>query len=441
MKKIDYLIKAITHSNIYENKYWYIDCFSILVDNDLNDQWKNNPIRYRIVKKIDKLYFIDIGEDDYILVPIDDSIVGEPLFRFNDEIEVNESICLNVKKPIKTKIGNLIINKLFIVPCFNDIIEFIDGPINVSRLESIIVPLIDKTPGHYDKPQASKVSLKSFIEFVDKISFLENISEITVLTATEKALTVSPDFHIKKKEIYEKYKDKLTNPVEVINYEKELMEIDKEYLKDDPTYGKILKGKILNVARKKMFLSYGDERGFEKKTKANPITTSLSDGWQTNETVFKDYINALRSGSYSRGAETVKGGVLAKVLLRSIGGLSIDTTPCNTSRGLKRVFNNKNYTRLIDRYIKENNKWLYIEDDELAKQYIDKEVEVRSPMYCTAQGDKICYMCMSEQFKINTNGITTLSLEVSDTVLYMFMQLMHGVALENVKVDINDILT
>jgi len=446
MKKLDYFKLAIAYSNIYEYKDWYIKCFNILLRDDLEDNWKKNPIRFDIVKKPDGIYFVDIIQNnnekpEYTLIKIEDAKPNEPLFNFTDPIEIEANFLKNVKTKTQTLIGNVIINAAAIVPCFGDKIEFINGSIVTSRLESIIVPKVNKRPNEFDVERPGEVSLKSFLEFVDRISFFTNISKTTVLPATEKSITVSKDFKKKKEELLKKYEGKLNDPVEVVKYEKELLDIHKEYLKDDPTYGKMLSGKVLNVASKKMFLSFGDERTFENKKEAKPVLTSLEEGWDTSEDVYKNYINSLRSGSYARGAETVKGGVAAKVLLRSIGGLNIQTTPCDTKKGIIRIFNEKDYTKLVDRYIKINNQWKHIENQDEAKQYIGKEVEVRSPMWCTAENNSICYACLAGRYKEDVNGITTLALEISNTILYMFMKLMHGVALDTVNIELEDMLT
>jgi hypothetical protein len=446
MKRLDYFKQVIAYSNLYEYKDWYIKCFNILLRDDLNDDWKKNPIRFDIVKKPDGIYFVDViqdnnGKAEYTLVKIEDAEPNKPLLSFTEPIEIKANFLKNVKEDTQTLIGNVIINAAAIVPSFGDKIEFINGPIVTSRLENIIVPKINKRHGEYDVERPGEVSLKSFLEFVDRISFFVNISKTTVLPATEKSITVSKDFKKKKAELLEKYKDKLKDPVEVVKYEKELLELHKEYLKDDPTYGKMLSGKVLNVASKKMFLSFGDERTFENKKEAQPVLTSLEEGWDTSEDVYKNYINSLRSGSYARGAETVKGGVAAKVLLRSIGGLTIQTTPCDTKKGLIRVYNEKDYTKLVDRYIKVNNEWKHIENQDEAKAYIGKEVEVRSPMWCKAENNSICYACLGGRYKEDVNGITTLALEISNTILYMFMKLMHGVALDTTNIELEDLLT
>lgn len=438
MKKLDYL-KTILNTEskepIYTKRHWFVSCFT-LIDETSQDAIKKLEL-YSIVKKPDGYYFINkVQEEEINLEKIDDAAKDAPLFNVREEIEIDSTFIGNVEGKIKTSIGNLLINAIAIYPSFGKKLSFVNGKINTGILENIIVPKIHKTD---DAAKPGEIELDEFLSFVDRINYFANLADLFVLPGTEKSITVAPDFHKRKKEIVEKYKDKLKDPVEVINLEKELMALDAEYLKDDPTYGKMLSGSVLNIARKKMFIMYGDERGFSEKKVATPIVDALEDGWNTSENNFPSYMNALRSGSYARGAETVKGGVTSKTLLRSLGSLSIQDEPCDTTKGLKRVVTESNYTKFTQRYIKNNNKWTLVENDEEAKNLIGTEVEVRSAMFCKAPGYHICYQCLNESFKGNKNGITTLSLEISNVILYMFMKLMHGVTLSNATIELQDL--
>lgn len=448
MKKIDYLKLVFSdkqrQEKIYEDRKWYIDVFAYSQVNDLDDESIQKLKPYSIVRKPDAYYFVSDKREvvdnveKNILVKIDDAPRQNPIFSINEKITIDKSLVSNIKEPIETMLGNVIINAIAIEPVFNNKVQFIDGKIDTSILEKNIVPKIYKLEG---QPPQGYITLDEFLEFVDRISFFSNLADLFVLPSTEKSITVSPDFHKKKEEILKKYKDKLTDPVEVINLEKELMELDKEYIKNEPTYGKMLSGKSLNVARKKMFIMYGDEREFKEKKQASPIVKSLEEGWDTSEQSYTSYINALRTGSYARGAETVKGGVVSKTLLRTLGSMSIQDEPCDTKTGIMRSVTQSNYTKFTNRYIKIKNNWVLIENDEEAKKLIGQDVEVRSAMYCKAPGYHICYKCLNETLKGDKNGITTLSLEISNVILYMFMGLMHGVALSNAEIEFGDLCT
>ena len=62
----------------------------------------------------------------------------------------------------------------------------------------------------------------------------------------------------------------------------------------------------------------GAEGGnFTDKVTITPVINSLQEGWPTDPVEFTAMMNGLRYASFSRGSETVKGGVSAKYLLRA----------------------------------------------------------------------------------------------------------------------------
>ncbi|EKD89587.1 MAG: hypothetical protein ACD_33C00040G0001, partial [uncultured bacterium] len=310
MNKLDYLKRVILESELYNDKTWYISAFAILMKVYTDDSWKNNAIRFSIIKTIDKLNFIDINEaNEFILIPISDSKKDEPLFTFQELISVDNSWLPSIKSKLQTKLGNLIINKIVIYPSFTNKIDYINTPITVSELETFISLKLKNDNEATEKD----ITVKELTEFVDRLYFLTNLADITNLTATAKNITPPTGLKKVKQELYEKYKDELTNPVKLVEFENKLKDLDAEYLKDDPTASKIISKKS-KVARKKMFLVFGSEKGFDESVEVKPIIKSLDEGVDTDEDIFPEYMNGLRYGSYARGAETVRGGVTYKIL-------------------------------------------------------------------------------------------------------------------------------
>ncbi|EKD89602.1 MAG: hypothetical protein ACD_33C00036G0013, partial [uncultured bacterium] len=86
-------------------------------------------------------------------------------------------------------------------------------------------------------------------------------------------------------------------------------------------------------------------------------------------------------------------------------------------------------------------KWLTINGLEEAKKYIGKEVEIRSSMYCKSLNNTLCYHCLSELYKDQSGGISTLAAEVSSVILGMFLSLMHGTEQSLVELNLKDIVT
>jgi len=434
LTKLEYLKKAIS-SNIVENKSWYISCFAIpILKDELNWEYKNLN---EIVTKTDGLYFIDIdSEGNKQLIKISDYKKDEPLFNFQELIEIDGSWLPTIKSKIQTKIGILIVNRLVFYPAFKLKLEYINNTIKIPDIENMLANKVvsDKIA----KPD--DITVSEMIICIDNFNFLSNLANLINIAATPKTITPPPNIEQEKKKLLKEYEGQLSDPVKLVELENKLNALDQEYLKDDIAASKIFNKKS-KTARKKMYLMFGDSMDFKKTSASNTIISSLQEGVETTEEEFPKYMNDLRLGSYSRGALTQLGGYTYKILQRSLSNLSITPNECDTKIGLKRNIEEYNYSKLINRYIKEDNKWKLIENKDIAKKYIGKLVEIRSSMFCTSPGNTICYKCMNEVYKQFPTGITNIASELSGILLSLFMKLMHSTQTESTVINIDDLST
>lgn len=430
LTKLEYLKLAINYNKI-EDKSWYINCFAIPILKD-ESNWETKNLG-DIVTKIDGLYFID---NEKTLTKISDYKKDTPLFSFQDIIEIDPSWGPFIKSKIQTKIGNLIINALIIYPSFKDKLGYINEPIKISSIEKILAQRVVSD----NDAKENDITVSEMIDCMDRFSFLTNLSNIINIAATPKAITPPPDIDKIKKELFKEYEGQLHDPVKLVELENKLSAIDNEYLKDDPAAKNIFNKKS-KTARKKMFLIYGDTNDFEKSTTARTVEQSLLEGLNTSEKDFPKYMNDLRIGSFSRGASTQLGGYTYKILQRSLSSLTISPVECNTKRGLKRLIDDSNVSKLVNRYILESGKWILIGSLDQAKKYIGKNIEIRSSMYCNSPKNTICYKCMNEVYKTNPTGVTNIASELSSVLLSLFMKLMHGSITESTNVSIEDLAT
>jgi len=241
----------------------------------------------------------------------------------------------------------------------------------------------------------------------------------------------------RKKNLLKKYEGQLNDPVKVVELESELSKIDNEYLADDPAAKNIFNKKS-KTARKKLFLMFGETADFINTNEGKVVLNSLAEGISTSKEDFPKYMNDLRSGSFDRGASTALAGYSYKILQRSLSGIKILNTPCNTTKGIKRLITNSNYKKIINRYVKEKG-WKLVSDIEIAKGYIGQEVEIRSVMYCKAPDNTICYACMSENYKNTPTATTTLAANISSVLLNTFLKKMHSSGLDTGKIDMKDL--
>lgn len=433
--RMEYLKKCIVSGNPIEYKNWYTYCFAIPLLKD-TPNWKDaTPLS--TVTQNDGLYYIDLNENnENILVKIVDYKRDTPLFSFQEEIEVDPTWLPTISSKITTKIGILIVNALVLYPALSTKIDYINSKIKVSDIETILANRVRND----DIATERDITVAEMINCIDRLCFLSNLATLVNLAATPKAITPPPNIDKIRKDLLKEYEGQLHDPVKVVELENKLAEVDKEYLADDPAAKNIFNSKS-KTARKKMFLMLGDTMDFIDDNENKVVVSPLKEGLSTSPEDFPKYMNDLRLGSFARGSSTALSGYSYKILQRSLTGLTILDKPCDTTRGYKRTIDGKSYKKLVSRYIKSGTKWTLIDNIENAKQYVNKEVEIRSIMYCTSPGNTVCYACMSEAYKNFPNGITNIAANISSTLMNQFLKLIHGKITETVNIEMDDLVT
>lgn len=430
--KLEYLKKCITTGKVIGSKKWYILGFAVPILKDTPD-WQSKEL-YELVTQPDGLYYVDKSQDDQLtLTKIVDYKKDQPLFGFQDDIEVDSTWLPTISGKITTKVGQLVVNALVFYPTLGKKVDYINGKIKVGDIEAIFVNRVRND----NVAKEGDILVSEMLSCIDRLTFLSNLSTLISVASTPKTITKPPGVEELKKKLFAEYKDQLSDPVKLVEMENRLRAFDEEYLKDDPAAKNILSKKA-KIARTKMFLTFGETKDFVKTDDVNVVTASLSDGLDTSPENFPKYMNDLRFGSFGRGNSTALSGYTYKILQRSIAGIYITPTPCNTTKGLSRLITNSNYKNLVNRYIKEKG-WKLVEDLNQAKSYVGKTVETRSSMFCTTAGNMVCYACMSEGYKNIPSGATSLAADISSVFMKMFLKIVHGSETEVIDIDMNDL--
>lgn len=329
--------------------------------------------------------------------------------------------------PVETTVGRFLLNYMLLAKPFGKYVDYWNAKWDISGIEKKIATGV----------MSDDLTVAQLKEYQDNLFFIGHFAELCVPTFSKKALGTSPDVAVVKKQLLEKYKDRLSDPLVIAEIENTLLALDKKHLEGDSAmrfYG-ILGGKAINIARKKMFLTVGGIEAFSKESgKYNFLPNALTEGWD------KDYVpviaNEIRKGSYNRGYETQLGGVQTKLITRVFQDLKVDELDCNTSRGLVVDFSRWPITDFKGRWLLDRASWVLIEDSNLSK-YQNGTYIVRSPMYCESKTG-LCYKCCGENFrKLNTKQVAVLEIDISTTFLLLSMKNMHGTKLE--LFEINDL--
>ena len=423
--KLEYLKYAI-EGTLLDNLDWYMAMMSLPIDEYVKNTY------YRI---IDKRYQVKVGDEWSILTDAD---YKDPIFRSNFKVIVTKEMLINVAEDIETTFGSVIVNYILLTSNFKDIVPFVNGGFKLTDIENNVIAklLVDDGTGE----AGVNIEVKDYIKFVDSCSFLKNLAPLVSVSSTPKTLLAPPGLkEYKAKVMAEMIKrdgpDVFKDYAKVAELEGKLKAFDAEWLKDDPSYGKMLSGKVLNVARAKMFLTHGAEVGFNPQDDADLVANSLEEGWPTEPEQLAAMFNTTRIGSISRGMETQKGGLMAKILLR-VSNSVISPGDCGTKFGKSVKVTPTLANALSGRYHIKAGKSVNIESNDDANGLIGSTIILRSPQYCKEPGDNYCSVCSGDGLAAYPTGIPLLMTEMGGTVLLSAMKKMHGGSLKTLKLDI-----
>jgi hypothetical protein len=301
-----------------------------------------------------------------------------------------------------------------LVRSFKDVIQYINEPWNIGKLESIIAEfVIDK-----------KITPSQVLDYIDNVHSIGGYSDFCVPALSEKAITPNKQVIARKKELLKQYENQLDNPVVMLKIENELVSLDKDLMKGDISTGFLIDSKNYDIQRKRMFNMLGMVESFGDETiKYNFGQTDLNSGWKTSE--LDILANDTRRGSYNRAKSTAKGGAESKFLGRTFQESRIVEDDCGTIKGLNVLITNENAAQFINRTIIDAKKQILLTKENISS-YIDKTVVVRSPMFCRSKFG-YCYICMDARFKaIGIKLLNILPIQIGSNFLNSSMKSMHG---------------
>jgi hypothetical protein len=427
--KREYFIRAMA-AGAYRYKRWVIEAFSVALPSDRPAQHPLPLIR----DPKGGVSFIDENGD---IVKIDGADPKEPLFRFRESVQAYPGNLPNIKSAVMTTYGNLLLNQVLLVHAFGDRFDYIVGDMSPSSLHKLILPHWSKEepkPGEERNPK--KIYTDQFLKFQEAGLALSGYATLCVVSSTPKTMTTDPRIPEVRARLLEEYKDRLHDPVIQAKIEGELKKIDREWVKGDPAENFYIKGKSYDVVRKKLFLIQGTAEGFGEQGEFIP--GSLEDGWDIK--YLPAMGNALRDGSYSRGAQTALGGEVTKFNYRIFQNTSIVEDDCGSKMGMQITLTEETRRRYISSSII-TAKGLVLLDESNVDNYIGKSVLMRYPTYCHSRGANFCATCAGKNVATTPNAISTYMANIGSLFMALFMKAMHGKALKIVKLDFHESLS
>lgn len=434
MKKLEYL-KHACKAKLHTQRRWVFSAFTIV--QEAIDAYKTDPYDWRIVQTPSGHFFINPQTKELELLEDADKSVAP--FNFKEAIELSQGEFDNVNEDMVVSVGNLFFNLCAIIPAFGHKMPFIKGSIDAGNLESEIAKKLKDTPKEGQERSNDWYYVDEYIRFCDSFSYLTEFTQICTVALTPKAITQAPGTIELRNKLVAEYKDQLDDPAVVAKIEAELIKHDAAYLKGDPSENFLISKKSRGTARKKLFLDYGADPGLTKSFKVDMIQKSLSEGWDVSK--MPTMIDALRAGSFDRGAETALGGEAVKWLYRAASNINIIDTDCGSRLGLAMTVTEHNLNKLVDMRIITQSSTKLVANTEEAGQYLGKRLMVRSPMFCKLGKTDYCRYCVGERLGVNPDSGATAVSKLGSSFMQLSLKAFHAKSLNMVPATLQELLS
>lgn len=444
MNKLDYL-KLSFQNRQYIHRNWCVRAMATFTD-PAGSAVPTEP--YTLVNEPWGLAFID---DKGERVRITDYKQGDgPLFLPTTPVTIDNTWLPNVKGVIETDFGRLLANAVLITESFGTLVPYMEGEVTITAIEKIIAPLMRSN----ERPKGNPIGLSNspstlvmepgqiyvhhYLKLGAGIEHLATFMDLFTIAMTKKSILPPTGIKEFKAKLIAEYGTRLQDPVVLSEFEDKLKEFDAAYLKDDPSFGRFTSGKILKDSRKKIHLSMGAEGGFGTLV---AVTNSLTEGDPDDPEQIVAIANGNRAGSYSRGAETVEGGVAAKKMLAAANNYVIQKGDCGSKLGITRLYDKNQLEGLKGRIIISGETQKQVELDADTSVYLGRVLMTRSPMYCKLKDENICAACAGLALARYTTGISLTLTEISAAILGARMKAMHTNALTVNEFDLETVFT
>lgn len=355
-------------------------------------------------------------------IPKDEIKKDVPLITVGEVFALEKGDLPNITKKQKTTVGLFLFNYILLAHPFGDYFPYQIYNINIGKIEKDIA----SSALHGD------IEDKQIVQYRRNLYYLSHHNELFVPSLSEKSMMGSNKVEAFKKEYIKNNPDYKDDPIKMAELEDKALAIDKEEMKNDPSYGFLAakEGKSYDLCRKEMFLTSGMAKDFSGEKDYVFVEGSLDEGLSQSDLVIG--ANETRIGVYKRSVDTALGGEITEWLRRMFQEQAVVRTDCGTSRGKKTFITENNKDDYILRYIVVNGKTILVDKNNI-KQYIGKEVTMRSPGYCeeSRYGSGVCSVCAGHKYIVKLAEAEQMSITMEMTkpgsaFLSESMSAMHG---------------
>jgi len=419
--------------NISLNKY-----LIYVIANKLIHQWSwvtsllgihTNGFSNEYIKIIDNVGYVTVDGTDLALTSY---VKDDAFIHIGTDINIPNDTLPELTKDVSTTVGIFFINYILLGHPFSGRLGYIFKDVSLSRIIDLVKEGLT----------SEAITVDEYKRFVISCTYLESFNKLVTPASTSKSMLPPPGLDAYKVTLRSKFvelygSDWDTDPSRVVEYDNSLKEFYEEYIKDDPSNGIIANKKNKGNALAKKYLTFSTTNAFGEQVH---VDESLMDGYPDNPEQLVAMFNTTRAASFSRGAETQKGGAVAKSVLRATSSISIKDTDCGVTYGKSTLVTKDNMSSLIGRYIIENKKPVILSKDGVSK-YVDTTVVLRSPMYCVISKPNFCAICMGGNAAGHANGVSLMVTNISSILTIAALKAMHNSQIATVKVSLDKMVS
>lgn len=435
MQKLDFFLKAM-NAGEYKRTAWVISAFSLIMEGP--QDWKKDPYPYRIVQTPTGHFFVDPESKE--LVQIEGTSGGVAPFTMHDRVALTAGQVENLSKDIETTYGNILFNHIVVIYPFGKKVAYQEGRVTAGKMEELILERLKDNPKNPEDRKETEIYVDEYLKFANAMFALSAYTQLCVPACTAKTITAPPGIKELRARLLEENKDRLHDPAVIAKIDAELVKYLKDWMKDDPGMGFLIKEKSFSNVRRKLYLMGGAEYGMDDRNpEVQLVTKSLSEGWDPEK--FAIMNTSSRSGSFSRGAQTELGGVATKWLFRASSNMLVAMDDCGSTIGIETVagqgeeYKLIGFTAILPNPDTQGASVMQKIDRDNVGQYLGKKLYLRSPMYCKAPKTDFCKVCVGEKLATNPTGLSTAIAEYGSTFLTSSMKSMHDTSLKLARMD------
>lgn len=413
MKKLDYLIAAC-NDGAWKRLVWRISIFNVCQFPTASEEPENYDLSY-----IDDFphYWFD-GE----WVKFEDGVANEELFLPEVRFTLKDGDYPGQKEPLDTTVGRYVLNWVVINYAFGERMPYLakGRPMDI-RKEMYNRCLSNED----DEPENDMAIRPSMVDrFVGGMAELAPITKGIAATGTIRSWTVHPDTYKIRDALLLKHKDELDNPAVIVKIEKALDELDTEWLSGDQSI-QFYNSKKSRMRRRKLMLMYGIEGAFHEAGDYTLIPNALVEDEKEGLKNLVAKYNSIRDGSYSRGAETAKGGEQVRIIQMIFQNHRIVNDDCGTKLRHVTVLTKVNSKRYIGMNADVNGTLVQIDETFVASN-MNKVIKLRRPFLCQYGHVDCCAGCASKTKAEEPRAIAADISSGFSNIMGIAMAKMHG---------------